>query len=285
MITNAPIGPLTQGTIFSCALAEDYDGCIVHGLVITARCDVVNDKVDVYNYVPIVRCDDWLVRDGVRALAGRTSRSAMGEMRNALTQLGLAASILNTTPHAEILRAIFDANDASPKIRSKREQFARHMGRYEAAEQCMDPVPPITSASVLLSLEKAEAGKLIKELCSNVIAEAYYLPGVEFQETGAGYVALLREIRHIPRGLAKAIGNGLDQRGYAALCAADSRCGGRLLVPDEGFAWPAGLMQSPFIEHLMQRLTLLFSRIGVSDVSEATVKRLQDRIPLPSGGA
>ncbi|MDQ0470267.1 hypothetical protein [Labrys wisconsinensis] len=283
MITKAAIGPLTQGTIFSCALAEDYVDCVVHGLIITARCDVTNDKVDVYNYIPIVKFDDWLVREGVRALAGRTSRSAMGEMRNTLTQLGLAASILTTTPHNEVFRIIFDADDASSKISSKREQFVKHARRYEAAGKCMQPVPPIAAANALLTLEKAEAGKLVKELCSNAIAEAYYLPGVGPQEERAGYVALLREIRHIPRGLAKAVANGLDRPSYAALQATDSRCGDRLYIPDDDFAWPTGLLQSPFIEHLMQRLTLLFSRIGVSDVNEATVKRLQNRIPAPSG--
>ena len=31
---------LTRGTISSCAVAEGYSDCKVHGLVITARCDL-----------------------------------------------------------------------------------------------------------------------------------------------------------------------------------------------------------------------------------------------------
>lgn len=283
MITKAAAGPLTQGTIFSCALAEDYDGCEVYGLVITARCDVTNDKVDVYNYIPIVTFDDWIVRDGARSIAERTLKSSIGEMKSILTQNGIASSILNTISYNEIIRTIFDAEDSTPKIKSRREHFVKHVRRYEAARACIESTPPTSASNFLLNLEKAEAGKLVKELCSNSIAEAYYLPAVEPQGDGSGYVALLREIRHIPRILAKAIASGLDKANYAALRAAHARCGDRLSILDDGFAWPTGVIQSPFIEHLMQRLTLLFSRIGVSDVSEATVKRLQAKIPAEIG--
>jgi hypothetical protein len=53
-------GAMTQGTIFSCAVAEDYRACTTRGLIITARCDVANDKVRTYNYLPVVPFSDWI---------------------------------------------------------------------------------------------------------------------------------------------------------------------------------------------------------------------------------
>lgn len=283
MIGSPKAGPLTQGTIFSCAIAEDYEGCVVHGLVITARCDVTNDKAEVYNYIPIVKFDDWMHREGARTLADRTLRSSMGEMRNSLLQLGFAPAILNTTLPHDVLRVIFDTGIENTKVGNKREHFAKHVKRYNTAGMCTDFVPNIDAVHNLLALERSEAGKLVKELCANAIAEAYYLPRVAPQEAELGYVALLREIRHVPRALARAIATGLDQPSYAALSYADSRCARRLAIEVDGFAWPTGMVQSPHIEHLMQRLTLLFSRIGVSDVSESSLKLLQARIANASG--
>ena len=62
---------MTQGTIFSGALAEDYVGCEVCGIVITARgelpgprhrisTDVFHDKVSRYTYLPMVKTCNWL---------------------------------------------------------------------------------------------------------------------------------------------------------------------------------------------------------------------------------
>lgn len=279
MITKVAIGPLTQGTIFSCAVAEDYDGCEVHGLVITARCDAANDKAQVYNYVPVVKFDDWIVRDGARIIAARTSRAAEGELRNVLNQIGFAPSILKTTPRDVVLKTIFDAVDASAKIKGKRDQFVKHMKRCDLADRFHSEAEGQNFALDLIKSENVEAARIIRELCSNAIAEAYYISRVNPQEKGEGYVVLLREIRHVPRKLAHAIAHGLDNSDYAALCARDSRSSGRICIPHDGFAWPTGLLQSPYIEHLMQRLTILFSRIGVTDVTDADLKCLQERLP------
>lgn len=283
MITNAPAGSLTQGAIFSCALAEDYEGCSVHGLVITARCDITNDKAEVFNYVPVVEFDDWIAREGVRVVANRVARASMGELRNILQQLEFAPSILSTTAPREVLRVIFDAEDATSKVKGRRESFEKHCKRHEASTACLALTPPSDLARELIAAEKVETSKVIKELCQNAVAEAYFLPCVEPGEDCAGYVALLREIRHVPRALAAGIASGMDASAYKALCEADTRCGSRIYIPEDGFSWPTGVVQSPFVEHLMQRLTLLFSRIGVTDVSDETVKRLQARVPSPRG--
>lgn len=82
------MGSLNQGTLFSCGAAEDYAGCDVHGIVITARCDVANDKAQIYNYLPVVKLDDWLKRDGRILIAERGIKTTFGEMKNALKDVG-----------------------------------------------------------------------------------------------------------------------------------------------------------------------------------------------------
>lgn len=50
MVVKEPLlGQLNQGSIFSCGQAERYPGCSVGGVVLTARCDLAQDKFNVLN--------------------------------------------------------------------------------------------------------------------------------------------------------------------------------------------------------------------------------------------
>jgi len=98
-VSHPRSGPLTQGTIFSCAVAEDYPGCEVHGMLITARCDVAQDKVRTYNYLPVVTLNDWVHRDGRIALAERLAADALGGLRQSLKDAGFSPSILARLSH------------------------------------------------------------------------------------------------------------------------------------------------------------------------------------------
>ena len=82
IVTFPNPGPMTQGTIFSGAVAEDYNGCETFGLVITARCDVANDKAETYNYLPVVRLNDWIHRDGRLILGERLQKEAEAGLRS-----------------------------------------------------------------------------------------------------------------------------------------------------------------------------------------------------------
>ena len=51
LIVNPRNGPMTLGTIFTCAVAGGYASRPVYGIVLTARCDISHDKALVVNYL------------------------------------------------------------------------------------------------------------------------------------------------------------------------------------------------------------------------------------------
>jgi hypothetical protein len=138
-------GPMTQGTIFACAVAGDYLGCYVHGLVITARCDLAHDEAQVVSYLPVVRLEDWLHRDGRLLLAQRASADAMGAMKSALRQAKLSEAVLETEEPRKILEVLF-ADTSNKKLN---EQFSRACSLFELARRC---VASNASDSVALDL-------------------------------------------------------------------------------------------------------------------------------------
>ncbi|MDP1631852.1 MAG: hypothetical protein Q8L66_10580 [Caulobacter sp.] len=271
-ISAPPPDALTQGVIFTCALAEDYDECDVAGLIITARCDAYNDKAPIYNYVPVVKFENWIVRDGVDAVANRSLKAALGDMKSFLKGIGEATSLLDFFPPEQLYREIFVAQSIK-----NAPAFLKASQRYAAMRDVIN-LENNDRLDVLVS-EKSEAKKFIRELLSNSLAEFHYLPGISPNENVVGHVALLREVRHLPRELAKSVSRGLDASEYAEVCRKDERSSGRLRIGSDTIAWPIGMLLSPDLELLMQRLTHLFARVGVADLSPSTLKMLESALP------
>ena len=82
MIEKPILGQLTQGSIFSAASAENYKKVPVWGICITARCDVAHEtKTSVFNYVPIVRYEDWLLVDGSKIIIDKIYNAVRGKAK------------------------------------------------------------------------------------------------------------------------------------------------------------------------------------------------------------
>lgn len=202
----------TQGTIFTCAVAEHYDAATVLGLVITARCDVAQEKAEIINYVPVVSIESWMLRDGRQIVAKRAAAEALGGMRSALSEAGMAASILDTMPVREIADELDRGFTKQEKAISTR--FAKAAEALDdAAAACAAWLSNHDSFAYLECNERA-CKSLIKELLGSGIAEFHYLDRVEPGETSNGYVALLREVRFISAQMAKAVSVGLDKEAY-----------------------------------------------------------------------
>ena len=281
MILKPDYKELTQGTLFSCAVAEEYPNCSVYGLVITARCDVANDKVNVYNFVPVVRFSDWCRRDGARILASRTSRAVRGEMRSLLQSLGEAPSVLEKVDPRRLLEPLFPRSDQ--KRRKARAQFENLSERLAISLEVLEHGGG-SAVACLWERETREGHKIVRELMSNSLAEYHVLPRVDPYERAEGYVALLREIRHIPRSLAQLVCRGIDRELFDIFCGTAQMTASGLQIMDDDFAFPVGLLRSPEIEFLMQRLTLLFSRIGVEDMSDLQMESLISQVPTSQSG-
>ncbi len=268
-------GPVTQGTVFCCAVAEDYPGCAAHGLIITARCDAANDKIQTYNYIPIVSLNDWLHRDGRIILSSRLMAETIGGLKAVLKEGGYSVSILETETPRSVLCTLFPSSNAVPKaVKVQRAHFDELCARHELAASGILSAPP---NAVCLQIAKVAPGlkdSLLKELAHQRLTGYYFLNRVDPDGEDFGYVALLREIQTMPRRVAHALAEGLDSARFAEMCSAEPELRGRLCIARDDLAMPVGLLRSPNLEHLMQSFALLFSRIGIDDPDPSYVAGL-----------
>lgn len=257
-IDKPVLGQITQGTFFAGAKAENYSSDPVWGLCITARCDVAHEnKTPVFNYVPVVRYEDWLLVDGGRLIVERIYSELFNDARNCIKGINKSPSILDSHPLKDVFDTLFPLpNDkeskAGVRFQTLTDQLA-FVGTLRTAER-LERKDLLT----VCGLKTSTAEKLLKELWSNLLQGYYFLEAVGDTEHGSslGYVVLLREIHHIPRSLAQSVARGIDKD------SGDERF---LNFSVFDFSYTTGKLRSPRIEHLMQQFALLFSRIGLTD--------------------
>ena len=283
-IVQPKLGEIDQGVIFSCGRAEDYEGCGVYGLVITARCDIANDKTSIFNYLPIVELDAWIGRDGGLIVADQLLRMAAGYLRNILKTNNYSPSILDVEEPRKVLEIIFPADSKEKKTKSIREKFLKQVEQYETARSCLKGEIGKKEIVNLFELHKPTKEKIIKELVNQKVAGYYFLNKIEPNGNDIGYVVLLREIEHLPQRIAVRIAEGIDYPAYKILVAEKTAFGETLDFDVLEFAMPVGKLDSPILEHLMQQFDLLFSRIGVADPDPDYISNIWQRQPSVTEG-
>lgn len=271
MFDQPKAAQFTQGTIFSCAYAEQYPTAAVYGLVITARCDAAQDKAPIYSFVPVVSIKDWMLVDGAEIVLDRHIQDHQNTRKNILLALGLSDSLLKTKTTSEIVDG---------HLRKRAEEDRRLASKLTQFESCSFQIDEAKSAlsgkaesEILTCLKKApkHVDAVVKELAANRVLGHYLLRHMPrlYDNTGTDHVALLREIHHVPSAMARKIAQGMPMSGESG--RTELQC--PRFTAEDDYCTPVARLRSPWMEHLMQSLTLLFSRIGVEDIDAKSVKK------------
>lgn len=274
MIRRPRLGQITQGTVFCGAIAENYDDVPVWGVVITARCDTAHDKAPVINYLPIVRVEDWLCRQGGLIIADRAFSNAMSGFKNLLIQRQLSPSLLDVYNPADLVSVHFKPISAGAKAATKDAKecaqavaFAGEIARMRAILDVDPPKPSVIGAEVRRRSKLLQTA--LKELLSYQLPGYYYIPSMENlteKPSDHGYVVILREVRHVTARTGRLLTKGITREDDAATTAIHG-----LTFGSFDFVYPIAEIQSPWIEHLMQAFCGLFGRIGVDDHDKSKV--------------
>jgi hypothetical protein len=274
-ITSPLSSRLTQGSIFSCAVAEDYSSCRAHGLIITAKCDAEQNKVRIYNYLPVVTLTDWLARDGKVILAERFMADILGQMRQTISENKYSPTILETETPSKVLEVLFPGGDN--KAAKTRDRFTHLCKCHDVALRGLSNKPSSASCIELATCVPRLKDVLLKELVQQRLPGYYFLDRIEPQGDDVGHVVLLREVRSMTRRVADFITQGIDSNRFNELCFKEPPAETSLHVAADEIAMPISVVSSPHLEHLMQSFTLLFGRIGLPDPSSDYVSGLWDR--------
>jgi len=271
-------GEFTQGTVFSCAYAEDYPLSPAYGLVITARCDAAQDKTPIFSYLPVISLRDWMLCDGSNIVMDRMRAACMGDLRKALKDASLSESLLETKTMDEIYQSHFKSREGEKAWVNRCTKLQATIGTLARMQQ-LRHAPNLQEERRLHLVDNTSVvDAVLKELSGNRLSGFYLLremPSLNGEQES--FVALLREIHHIPTALTRMIVAGLPKESWAER-AEEQRC--PRFVHTDDLAAPVAKLKSPWIEHVMQNFTMLFARIGVADNDFSAVKQSLSPIGL-----
>lgn len=276
-------GEFVQGTIFTCGLSDSYPDVAALGMLITARCDTAQDKAKVYNYIPVIPVEAWLEKDGLELVAERVVANELGSIKKALTEAGMAHSIIKFIDYDTILTELEVRSSKQEKGIAKR--FSQAVAAIRKANAILDKSDrTLQEALTFLNANDGLYKSLIRELMTNTLAEFHYLERSDIGEETRGYVALMREIRFISAALGKRIAVGLDAEEYKSLRETLSPSLNHIRFSEtHNFAMPLSCVSSPVIELIMQRFANLFSRIGVADISKDRITEAHSWVKVMQG--
>ena len=268
----------TQGTVFSCGYAEAYQTSSVYGLVITARCDAAQEKAPMFSYIPVVSLQDWILSDGATIIMERIGADCRNKVKNYLREEKLSDSLLLTKELDEIYETHFKPKESEKGWEKKCLKLKTAIEDFKSNDDLIE-ISTKEQRRQHLTTYPAQTECVIKELSGHKLSGFYLLRNVPMLDDSKGnFVALLREIHHIPSTLAREIVTGLTKSSWLQRAENTASC--PRFWGEDDLAAPVAKLKSPWIEHLMQNFSLLFSRIGVVDNDFNAVKKSLSSVGL-----
>ncbi len=255
IFNEVSIGKLQQGYIFNNAVCENYIHSEVYGIIITPRCDIENEKVMTFHYLPIVSLEDWKLNDFWFLLKRQLIRNLNQNINQIFKDEGISTNLLEVFSKDEILLKF------EPKIHSKKvPKFKSYINWLKNIEEQGEVVSQKFLDEVLKEKSFFKIGaNIIKDLTQNNMREFYLIE--DWSDNDKYKVVLLREVQKFSWHLGKKIAQGL-------ICEEFEKKDfnyNDLKYEPEGFIYPIKAVKSPFIEHMIQKFFTNFGRIGITD--------------------
>lgn len=233
---------VTQGSIINCCLASQYPDKHVYGIVITPRCDLAHEgKVDYVHYLPIVDFKDWYLIDGLNYLYSKWYSKKKEKFLSLCKCYSIPNSIEGVDKYEKMASCITDKN--------QRDNYLNVVKLYFEA-----------SSDSKEFLEYAKGNKAKDMIIENLLRDslsAFYLIEDWEKDSHAYKIILLRELRRISFDSAVLIGKGMN-------CSQINKKMDELNFDDET-CFIQSQVTSPLVEHIMQRFSYNFCRVGVAD--------------------
>ena len=275
---------LDQGTLLSNVRSSKYPGIRCFGVVITASCDIANtngssSKVSKLYYLVAVEVKKWLSVGVAYDLVYKEKKNNLLQtVNNCAENCGLRAGDLLRMDSTDADKVISGCGAGSKKIRQLNDSIQNYAlfcregmsddDRKEAIKKDMD-----TAVRFLEKITKGEA------------LHYYFLPEIAYKLEGGqksrGLIVDLQEIESISIQDASRIPSpGIDRQLFSEYSEEECKRYGDSfwLEQEDDYVDCDTVIQSPWREHLMQRFSHDFSRIGLDGPSKTDYKALVDGI-------
>jgi len=257
---------ITQGSVIHGIRSKKYNDCSCSGIVVSARCDLANSKIQTVYLVSALKVEQWIIEVGVFEAMEDLIRQRRGTLAKWAQQHGYDMGSLEEFSIGDIERNInivCEHNKERTELLSKWKEFfaLKQLGHSKS------PLDIDSHRDAILKFAKQK----VKDICKSAYGHYCFIPASTIQrdsQEGDGFIVDLQDILALPIELIRKIQED-DCDGM--ILANDERIllDGYLYLPhDYDFATVIGTLPSPWVEWLLQCFSNSFVRIGVDRTPE-----------------
>lgn len=242
----------TQGSIFEGLNVNQGHS---HGIVVTARCDIANGKARNILCLPVYKADDWINNQGDEVIYRKLENKLENKLKTEFSKFNISIELLLTYP-IESIKSVIDSN----KGKKSSEEIYKLLDMYEKK-----------TCDYSLKFVSDERKSLVSSIIKNQEASIYFLEQIELDKVLEPYIVDLSDPVSIPFNIAKKLLRGINKRSINnTITQYLTICDGEISYISE--------LRSPYIEHLLQKFSTFYSRIGTEDIEKDAEEILKEKL-------
>ena len=264
---------VTQGTLIYGMRSSKYPGVMTYGIIISAACDLAQDKIDKVYYLTAIPIKEWLCSDkGFQLVTATPASNYRDNLLKNLEKYKLSWDVVQTLSPYEFelvaAQCISKKGDRDAALVQFEKYYRIAKGNLTFEEK----------AEVYLSESKAAAG-FLGDILSGSNTHYIFIPNQALSEPiseDQGLIVDLLELDYFPTELVKKIADSkIDCKTMSdsEIAVYDERF---FLREDPGFAYPIDGITSPWREYVLQHFSNCFVRIGVDNPGKKEAKGIVD---------
>ncbi|MGR2738145.1 hypothetical protein ACUY1T_06800 [Billgrantia sp. Q4P2] len=261
MFELASLNKFDQGVIFQGGVTNLHPDKPCLGIVLSARCDLSQKKVESVAYAPVVKMSEFIEKFLFFKAVEGFVKEKKGLIKKHLIQ---SNPKLSSWIDAIGEMAVFgyEKDNLKPKLRESVEKLFSDIDTALELEYCKlngnDKVVESIRKKIKTQIEDIAKGKVEGYFIIDNISDP-------LEESEGAYVVILREVRYLSMLFLELIAKGFTASQKEEIKKSD-------VYYKEGFYYYLICqMKSPYIELLMQRFSNLFIRIGVDDIDVGVI--------------
>ena len=266
---------VTQGSLIYGIRSPKYPGVPAYGIVISAACDLAQDKIDKVFYLIAIPVEEWLCSDkGFQLMTEALASSSKNNLLANLKKYDLSWDVIHTLSLNEFKVVVAECVSKKGDQEAALTQFEKYhrvrKGNISREEK----------KEVYRSDSKAVAG-FLGDVLSGSNTHYIFLPQEAFSDPvieSKGLIVDLLELDYLPMDTVSKIAAG--EMDCMTMTAPEIAANDKLffLREDPGFAYPVVRISSPWREYVLQHFSNCFIRIGVDNPGKSEAKNIVENL-------
>jgi len=271
------MGDLTQGSIIYGIRSQKYPDMSCYGIIISARCDVANCKVPKLYCLIGLNAEDWLSSEnGHREIYKDREKELLTKLKGLVQQLQLDPEVLLKLSSSE-LKIVLEAQQDLKK--SKRSEIMEALLACNTFRNAVDT----DARKNAIRRDPKPAIAFLDKCARGEIFHYCFLPQPAYMSDGCNHAGIVVDLQEVI-WLSLTDAERIQSPGIDNMCPPENMAECRRLQEifwledEDDFVLEYATIKSPWIEHLMQRFSHSFIRIGVDGATKNDLSKLIEKI-------